>query len=143
MVDEKDLWPGGLFSTTVVVATPRFIESDRPALEKLLSAHSECVDRLSSTDPQTSRNARDTVSSWLTRTTGKELSQQVLDRAWGQLSFTTDTLSETIVRRAEQATSIGLLPDFDPAALASIFYDLSDDATLVDRDRAKYVGEVK
>lgn len=121
LVDERDLWPGGLFTTTVAVATPEFTTRDPAALEALLRAHLDCVDRLTSTDSSILLDARQAVGTWLARTAGRVLPAEVVERAWGELTFTADPLSDTIVRRAIEARAMGLLPAFDEGQIADLF----------------------
>ncbi len=121
LVDERDLWPGGLFSTTVVVADPDFLESRSEVLGALLEAHVGCVRRLASSDPSEAAAARETVGRWIARTAGKALPAEVIDRAWSELTFTVDPLTDTVRLRAVQAAEMKLLPAFDEPKIAGAF----------------------
>jgi NitT/TauT family transport system substrate-binding protein len=123
MVDERDLWPQGRFSTTVAVATPNFIDGDAAALDALLRAHLNCIEQLVSADPPTRLSAQTSVNDWIARNAGRSLSAQVVERAWEEVTFTADPLSDTILARAKQAADMGLLPAFDDAKIAALIYD--------------------
>jgi len=117
LVDERELWPKGLFSTTVVVATPAFIQSDLDALVAILVAHLQCIDSLNSSDLASVSEARRSVETWLGRTVGKSLPKEVTERAWSELTFTADPLLDTIVQTGAKAVEEGLLPPFDNSSI--------------------------
>ncbi len=119
LVDERDLWPDGQFSTTVAVANPAFMRSRPDELSALLLAHVECVRRLASSDPFEAAAAKQAVERWIARTAGKALPPEVIERAWSELSFTVDPLAETVKVRAAQAAKMKLLPPFDEPKIAA------------------------
>lgn len=116
LVDEKGMWPEGQFATTVMTMTPRFMDAEPEAARALVRANAECVERLASGDP----TARRMVGSWIAATTGRALQEAVMDRAWGELSFTIDPLFETIEKRAGQAAELGIVRAFDHEELERI-----------------------
>lgn len=106
LVDEKTLWPNGEFATTELAASTSF-----------LSAHPQTIDALLTGEIQTNAwiqanpdQAKAAVNAQLASLPGgKKLDTAVLDRAWTELSVTTDPLAATLNTEAENAKSVGLL----------------------------------
>lgn len=106
LIDERTLWEGGRFPTTVLVASAAALEKKRPQLTALLEAHHQLT-RRATDDPQTfSRLANESFSSL----TGKPLSPEVLEGAFSRLVFTVDPLSPQLAQAAANAHEVGLLP---------------------------------
>jgi NitT/TauT family transport system substrate-binding protein len=118
LVNERDLWPGGLFTTTVLAARPSYLEQEPEVARAVLTAHSRCVDLLR----KDRESARDRVGAWITSVTGKSLPAPVLERAWSEVTFTVDPLFDSIKLRAEQAKDLGILPQFTDEEIAGILY---------------------
>lgn len=116
LVDEEDQWPGGRFVTTHLVVRAAFAENNPGALRKLLQGHVEAVERAASGGPA----AKAAVNEQLVALGGKPLSQDVLDAAWANLTFTVDPIASSLRTCALHAQDLGLL---EPAGLDGI-YDL-------------------
>jgi len=119
VVDERTLWPGGKYATTVLVARTAFLEKRPPWVERLLEAHLRNIAWLNAhpEEGQTVANAE------LKRLTGKPLATAVLKDAWTRLEFTSDPQRSSIDTFMKAAAESGYLPDGD-ASIAGL-YDLA------------------
>lgn len=105
VVDERDLWPGREFTTTVVVARTAYLEKHRADVERLLSAHRETVDWLTKSPDEAKR----VVNEELKRLTGKPLPERVIQEAWERVSFTVNPHRASIDTLVEAARDAGYL----------------------------------
>jgi len=122
VADERDLWPGKMFTTTVVVARTKFAEDHPEAIQALLRAHLETIEWLNA-HPD---DAQVIVNAELKRLTGKALSDGVMKEAWSRVRFTDDPNRPNILALAEAAEKAGYLKGkldlagaFDPTSLAA------------------------
>ena len=104
LVDEKDLWPGGQFPTTVLIVRTQFLR-EHPAtvtaiLQGLLDANT-----LADTDPAKAKAA---VNNQLQQLTGKALAASTLDRAWDGIHLTTDPLAGQFPQLARDQVTAGV-----------------------------------
>lgn len=113
LVDERDLWPGGRFATTVLVASRRALEHRRPQLERLLRAHLELT-RRAQTDPKAFAEATNAA---FAKATGRPLDPAVLAAAMPRLQFTADPMVEQLAVAARHAAELGYLPHSDVSGL--------------------------
>lgn len=122
VVDERDLWPGSSFTTTVIVARTAFAQQHPDAIQGILRAHLADITWLNTHETE----GQKIVNTELKRLTGKGLSGGVLKEAWNHLSFTDDPNRSNIEALAEAAEKAGYLKGnlnladaFDNVALAS------------------------
>jgi NitT/TauT family transport system substrate-binding protein len=106
VVDERTLWKGGQFTTTVIVARRAYLEKNRTAVEALVKAHRRVVDWIEANPNE----AQAVVNEELKRLTTKSLKKEVLAESWQRMSFTTDLHTESLMKQAEMAVSAGYLP---------------------------------
>ncbi|MEP7765672.1 ABC transporter substrate-binding protein [Sanguibacter sp. 25GB23B1] len=92
LVDEKDLWPGGEFVTTNVVATQEFLGEHPDTVSAVLEAHVDAVGWITEHPDE----AAAVVNDALVEKAGKALREDVLDRSFAALTFTTDPLAGTL-----------------------------------------------
>ena len=121
VADERDLWPGRAFTTTVIVARTDFARRHPDVIQGILRAHLADIAWLNSHVA----DGQKIVNSELKRLTGKGLSEGVLKDAWNHLSFTDDPNQENIRALAEAAEKAGYLKGnlnltgaFDPVSLS-------------------------
>lgn len=89
--EEKDLWPHGEFSLTVVVTTPQFLAQHPDVVANVLRIHDEWTRRLS----VSARQYADQLNDDLAQLTGKKLPSDVLQGALDRTKFTDDPIQET------------------------------------------------
>ncbi len=104
LVDERDLWPGKLFPTAIVVARSDFARG--PHAAALVEAIGAEVDRAVSAPAETSSGARDALA----RLLGKKLPAPLVAEAWRFIDFTRDPLAGALDTIAEDAWALGLAP---------------------------------
>lgn len=131
LVDEKDLWPGGRFVTTHLIVRTEFLKDHPDLVGKLLEGTVDAVEHIES-DPADAKRA---VNEALTGLSGKPLKPEVLDSAFGSITFTVDPIAASLTEGARHAEEIGLL---EPVNLTGI-YDLKPLNTLL---RARGKAEV-
>lgn len=97
IAEEKDLWPGGMFATTVVVATPKFIQEHPEIVARLLDSHRSWTAKLNA-DPEAQLPQLKTALFALTR---KQLPAGTLEQAIKRVTFTDDALKDSLQTMAE------------------------------------------
>ena len=110
LLDERELWPGRRFPTTLLLVDRRFLETNPLLLRNWLRAQVEVVERAQA-DPAAARRA---LNAELARLTGKALKAEVLEDAWSRFSLTWDPLPEALERNARQAFELGYLGKTPP-----------------------------
>lgn len=106
LVDERSLWPGGAFQTTVIVASRRAVERRRGDVVALLRAHRALTDRWVR-DPAAFLAAANAA---LGKLTGKPLPAPILADAFSRVSPTVDPMSDALAQVARDAQSLGYAP---------------------------------
>lgn len=118
-LDEKDIWPKKQFLTTQLIAQTSFLEKYPKTIETLLKAHMDSIAFIKKSPDI----AKEAVQAQIQAATGKRLADNVITRAWSNLSFTYDPLPSTLVKSAEDAVDVGLLTNLGSRGLVGI-YDL-------------------
>ncbi|HZT42147.1 MAG TPA: ABC transporter substrate-binding protein [Chthonomonadaceae bacterium] len=125
VVDERDLWPGKSFTTTVIVVRKSFLDEHPELVEAFLKAHLRETEWLQK-NPEEGQKV---VNAELKRLTGKALKADVLKDAWGRVQFTDDPNQSSIVAFMQAAEEAGYLRD-KGADIAGLF-----DFTLLEKAR--------
>ncbi|MCY1140671.1 ABC transporter substrate-binding protein [Actinoplanes sp. Pm04-4] len=109
LVDEKDLWPSGLFVTTHLIVTQEFLKKYPATVKKLLQGHLESLDYIekNNAEAQTAANAQ------LEALSGKPLKDDVLKASFKNLTFTADPVASSLFTSAKHAEEVGLLKPVD------------------------------
>ncbi|MPQ99993.1 aliphatic sulfonate ABC transporter substrate-binding protein [Modestobacter sp. I12A-02628] len=103
LVDERDLWPEGLFVTTHLIVRTEFLQQYPETVAALLRGNVAAVE-LAGSDPVAAKAA---VNAGLEAAGGSPLDAPVLDRAWEQLSVTYDPVASALELSAEHAVTAG------------------------------------
>jgi len=109
LVDERDLWPGGSFASTLLVVRTEFLKAHRDVVKKLLDAQVSANLLLNAQPVEAQRVANDALASL----TGKRLADQVVSSAWSHMQFTNDPLAASVRASADHAQKVGLLARVD------------------------------
>jgi NitT/TauT family transport system substrate-binding protein len=109
LVNEADLWPEGKFLTTVLVVSKKFLDDHPDVVADLLKGQVDSNDWVN----KNSDEAKTLTNSEIKKLTGKDLSTEVIDSAWKQLTFTDDPLPKALQGAADQAVSVELLDSND------------------------------
>ena len=117
LVDERDLWPGGKYVTTLLVARTAFLQQHPDVVKNLLKGQIEATDFVN----QHTAQAKQVVADGIKALTGKTLAPAVLDRAWPNLTFTVDPIASSLKESATRAGALGFIKSVDLTGI----YDLS------------------
>jgi NitT/TauT family transport system substrate-binding protein len=104
LVDEATLWPEGRFVTTHLIVRTEFLDQYPETVKALLEGHVETTEWISDNEDE----AKSDVNAKLTELAGKPLPQEVIDRAWGNLTITVDPIASSLEKSAADATDAGL-----------------------------------
>jgi NitT/TauT family transport system substrate-binding protein len=109
LVDERDLWPGGRFATTLLVVRTDFLKAHGDAVKHLLEAQVQADLFINRQPTEAQRIANDALAGL----TGKRLGDQVVSTAWTHMQFTDDPLAASVRASADHAQKVGLLTRVD------------------------------
>jgi NitT/TauT family transport system substrate-binding protein len=109
LVDEKDLWPNGQFSTTTLVVATDFL-TKHPETVKALIDGQIAANTWITAHPD---DAQKLVNSELKRITGKSLSDAAITRAFSELQVTNDPNAGTLQTALDHAVAVNLLKSTD------------------------------
>ncbi|MHB8571377.1 MAG: ABC transporter substrate-binding protein [Candidatus Dormibacteria bacterium] len=113
LVDERDLWPGGDFATTVLAVSPAFMTAHPGAVRGLVQGDLDALDHLNANPGP----AREETGADLAAATGHTLAADELARAWTRLRFTPDPLTASFSVDESHAELLGLQRHSDLAGL--------------------------
>jgi NitT/TauT family transport system substrate-binding protein len=106
LLDERTLWEGGLFPTTVLVATQKALETRREDVKAILKAHLALTDRWKKDPEAFSKQVNDAFE----KISGKRMPDEVVKDAFSRLDPTTDPLETQLGINAKHAHELGYLP---------------------------------
>ena len=115
-VDEADLWPGGDFTTTVLLVNATYMDAHPDTVEKLVEANAQAIERIHR-DPD---GAKASAQAGLIKAGAPSLDQAVVDEAWSKLTFTWDPIAPSLAHGAANAYSLGYLEQ-RPENLSGLF----------------------
>ncbi len=105
LFEESAHWSGGVYPTTLLVATQEFIRRRPRSTRTLVSTHVRTI-RWIKTHPQA---AQQRTNRQLALDTGKPLSAEIFNSAWKRLSFTFQPMAAAVTRNAADAAALGFL----------------------------------
>ena len=117
LVDEKDLWPDGRFVTTHLIVRTEYLEENPAIIKALLEGVVEAIE-FANDDAD---KAKTVVNGGIEAITGSALSQETIDGAWENLTFTWDPVATSLAGSKDDAVEVGLLDDVDLEGI----YDLT------------------
>ena len=118
LVNERDLWPDGKFVTGNIIVRTDYLRDNPDVIKKLLEAH---VDEtswineklLQSNDTNTDKNKLSVLTSafnnGLKNLTGKSYPEIQLKEALSRIEFTTDPLSNSLLKIADDTEEFGYI----------------------------------
>ena len=104
LVDEKDLWENGDFTTTILIVNKKFAAEHPETVKALLKGHVESVNWLNNASAQEKAT---TINAVLKDTAGKPLPANVIERALQNIKFTTDPLAGTYKKLLQDGVDAG------------------------------------
>ena len=115
-VDEADLWPGGEFVTTHLVANTAYMRAHPDVVRRLVQANVESIEAIAA-DPDAAKAA---AQEGLVKAGAPSLDQAVVDEAWSALTFTWDPIASSLDKGAADAYALGYLED-EPQQLVRMY----------------------
>lgn len=107
ILKEKDLWPNGIFPTTVLIATKRLLGENPALVKRWLSAHADLTLEL--------QRDKESLGEWvqaaLARIMSRELPLATVRQALADLDFTIDPATQGLQSFMERAVALGYLPE--------------------------------
>ncbi|MER5674657.1 ABC transporter substrate-binding protein [Pseudonocardia alni] len=123
LVDEKSLWPGGKFPTTVVIVRTEFLQQHPQTVEAILRGEQKAIALIRDNPAQAKTVSNEAIG----EITGKPLAANILDRAFTELSFDSDPLASTFPQLAKDSVTAGIAKSeanltgfLDPAAVDAV-----------------------
>ena len=116
LVNEKDLWPGGQFATTVLLVRADYLTAHPDIIKALLSGELAANDLINSDPAQ----AQALTNKGIKAITGTTLSDTEIQAAWKNLTFTPDPIASSIKTSADNAVKIGLLKAVDLTGITDL-----------------------
>jgi NitT/TauT family transport system substrate-binding protein len=117
LVNEASLWPGGQFSTAILVVTQQYLSAHPAAVTGLLKGQIQ-AENFITTAPASAQTA---VNQELAARQGSRLPAPILAQSFAQIAFTNNPLATSILTEARHAATAGLLK---PVQQLNAIYDL-------------------
>jgi NitT/TauT family transport system substrate-binding protein len=117
-LDERSLWPNGLFATTVLVARTSYLHANPDVIDKLVGAHVDTTLWIKSNADE----AKKLVNQNIGKITNASLPQPVIDAAWINQEVTYDPIASSIKTSVDQAVKLGF---YDQQPDLSHLFDLT------------------
>ena len=105
LVDERDLWPGKKFATTVLAVRTDYLTAHPQQVKALLAGDLDATAFISKSPAA----AQQDVASLIAKISGKPLKPAVIAAAWKQLEFTVDPVPSSVLLGAQHAYQVGVL----------------------------------
>jgi NitT/TauT family transport system substrate-binding protein len=123
LIDERTLWPDGRFTTALIIVSKKFLDEHRDTVKAWLRAHV----KITQWELENPEEAIRLANAEIKRLTGKELQNEILQRAWSRMEPTFDPLVSTLQKSAESAFTAGFLkenPDLSGIADLSLLNEI-------------------
>ena len=114
--EEKNHWPDKRFTTTVVLASRKFLEAHPATVEAFLKAHVEVTAWIEANREK----AAEIVNAELQKLTGKALKKEVLSDAFSRIEFSTDPLEKSIATFAQWSAELKITSSSDIKGLIDL-----------------------
>src|SRR6476646_1900038 len=105
LVDERDLWPGGKFTTTNLVVRTAFLKEHPDTVAALLRGHVAAV-QLATKD---AAGAKTAINAGLKAAGSSTLKDAVFDRAWKEMTVTYDPIASALKTSADNGLKAGTM----------------------------------
>ena len=105
LLDHKQVWRDGNYTTAVVVARTEFIKEHPELIEKFLRTHVELTEYINKNPEQ----GKEAINSQIKELTGKPLAKEILDAAFKRLTVTNDPEKDSIVDFVKLSVDAGFI----------------------------------
>lgn len=106
-LDERDLWEGGQFTTSLIICKSDYVENNPQAVRALIGAHVDKTLWISGHKEEAIGQFNEHVAEILRA----EFDEGDLRESLARMEFTYDPLEETVVQSAQDAYALGLLDE--------------------------------
>jgi NitT/TauT family transport system substrate-binding protein len=107
LVDERDLWPGKKFASTVLAVRTDYLKSNPDQVKALLAGDLDATDSIEKDPAKAQMNVADLIA----KISGKPLKPAVIEAAWKQLEFTVNPVPSSVLLGAQHAYEVGILKE--------------------------------
>lgn len=107
LLDERELWDGGHFPTTVLLVSTAFVQSYPDTVRALLRGQLAAT-RLATDEPE---RARTIVNDGIEELTGNRLADPVVERAFSGITLSADPLAATFPQLAQDSVDAGIVDE--------------------------------
>ena len=105
LLDQKQVWRDGNYTTAVVVARTQFIKEHPEIVEKFLRPHVELTTYIN----QNPEQAKEIINTQIKELTGKPLAKEILDSAFSRVMVTNNPEKDSIVDFVKLSVDAGFL----------------------------------
>lgn len=105
LLDQKQVWRDGKYTTAVVVARTQFIKDHPDLIEKFLRTHVELTTDIN----QNPEQAKETINAQIKELTGKPLAKEILDGAFKRVTVTNDPEKDSVVDFVKLSLDAGFI----------------------------------
>jgi NitT/TauT family transport system substrate-binding protein len=105
LVDERDLWPGKRFATTILVVRTDYLKEHPDQVRALLAGDLDATQVIAKNPAKAQKDVADLIA----KISGKPLKPAVIAAAWKQLNFTVDPVASSVLLGAQHAYEVGVL----------------------------------
>jgi len=109
-LDERTLWDGGRFSSTLMIAGTKFLKKHPDWVKKWLAAHVEITQWIN----QNPEEARTVMGDQIEAISGVSLPKDIIDDAFSRLEITYDPIVSSLFSYAEMAYNASFLGERKP-----------------------------
>jgi NitT/TauT family transport system substrate-binding protein len=109
LVDESQLWPGGQFVTTHLIASTEYLGEHPDVVRDLIGGLGRAIDQANDDES----GAQAVVNDGIERVTTSRLAAATIAGAWENLEFTLDPIAGSLQGSADDAVAVGLLEEVD------------------------------
>lgn len=106
LVDERTLWPGGQFPTTVLIVRTDFLQRHPDTVAALLRGAQQAIEFTAANPAE----AKAVTNESIKKLTNASLAPSVLDRAFSELTFGLDPLAATFPQLSRDSVTAGATP---------------------------------
>ena len=105
LVDERDLWPGKRFATTILAVRTDYLKEHPDQVKALLAGDLDATEVIAKNPAKAQKDVADLIA----KISGKPLKPAVITAAWKQLDFTVDPVASSVLLGAQHAYEVGVL----------------------------------
>ncbi|HEY3426286.1 MAG TPA: aliphatic sulfonate ABC transporter substrate-binding protein [Negativicutes bacterium] len=105
LLDYKQVWREGNYTTAVVVARTQFIKEHPEIVEAFLKTHVELTDYINKNPDK----AREIVNQQIKELTGKPLAKDILDASFGRLTVTNNPEKDSVIDFVQLSLDAGFI----------------------------------